>query len=1025
MAQLVFAARIYLNSVVSADTDVGIYEVVAENSQVRWIESDISALSPTVAWKTGVLTRNPFEPIGESYDGKNGGNLPRVGGSKVRVANTIDVSGTQTQVDKIFADAGISFQGMVCELVEFEISGGALVDADGDIRFRGICGKNGWTEVENAIPVENSNFKRKSNLSTIITSENYPNADNEIQGQIVPVTFGQFLPEFDADGNPLFDSYAKLVRVANKQTQYTTEMLFSGGVAAKYPDTKVFPIMDPDSSVIPTLAYKIKIPEMLSGSLANMVGFYIKVIEGTGAGEFRRIASAIYDGINIAIDIVLDDYFEDTLNGNPTATGQNQSWIAIYDIERQYGLDLWPCKDYLDDLGNVITQGLNLFSYVSDKRVIKDTDGDLTDRIEERPIQFIRLPQYAYEDSAGGDNNQVVIDVKLFEGNPDRMNSFIIKPMKLPKLSDAATLDDFGVQVNGGSSTKISNGQYWLGQQVGLMQTDAAHADPESLVDQDSTTYLSHQIPEPSIYALTSKFPDYPKGLTFDEIYLLLFQDFPSPFSFQAMTFGYRRFIGTGSAASVVITRWHSETETWRYNNTPDFYYSDLPDNNNFYFFANKVGPVADPTGGSDKSESGYMRIPLALITDRDLYESYVDTLLYLTFRDGTGTSTMKFYEMAMAFRKVISIQKSIYTPMQGRIYNDTWDSRRTAADMIGNPVDMLEMIMRLQNWSEVGETKDWGHEYADAPLIDTATTEGGFDYEDLDILKKVKAAQQVMSRKDAESDALARSLCKDFFLVSFQDATTGDERVGYIGGESLTTPATTITLSDIIGNIGEVAVSPMSSIYVEPFVRYAKNNATGDFDRVIRVSKVAEDSYVAGYVEGIPDSPTAEMIWTRAHVLWQNNRTIEEPPADMTDKKWIYEEDDAVTYLSNWLSYMGATNTTGEPAGIEYQPKKRISFSVPYQTGKTWFITQHHNLQLPHQTNDQAIEFVIESISKVLQKGKEQVDLKVMLYGDTAEIAEFIQDTYTAGVQLDDWADTYDTKAEEAGNGKDIQDQT
>ena len=100
---------------------------------------------------------------------------------------------------------------------------------------------------------------------------------------------------------------------------------------------------------------------------------------------------------------------------------------------------------------------------------------------------------------------------------------------------------------------------------------------------------------------------------------------------------------------------------------------------------------------------------------------------------------------------------------------------------MINNPIDILEHVLRLQNWSEQEETKEWGKEYANVPLIDVSTTEGGFDYEDLDPVKALRPARQILRYNDAYTDKIARSLCKQFFLCNYQKPSTGNESVAFI----------------------------------------------------------------------------------------------------------------------------------------------------------------------------------------------------------------------------------------------------
>ena len=346
---------------------------------------------------------------------------------------------------------------------------------------------------------------------------------------------------------------------------------------------------------------------------------------------------------------------------------------------------------------------------------------------------------------------------------------------------------------------------------------------------------------------------------------------------------------------------------------------------------------------------------------------------------------------------------------------------RKNACSLINNPIDIAEHILRLQNWSEQNETKDWGKEYANNPLIDVSTNEGGFDYADLDMIKSLRPARQPQTYNDCWSDSLLKSLCKQFFLCNFQDPATGKERISYIAEKSLTDPTTTIQLGDILGNISYVKYPRMKGIYCEPFVRYAQNYGDGSFDKIIQITNSNADTYDSSYVIGIDNTTKARLMWTRAHVLWNAFRQIEPPPSDLTDLTWVTEDQDAEWVLDKWFTWMGALNTDGTPEGITFEPKKRISFTVPYEIGKNWFISFHFKLQLPHQTNDEAIECLIYKTNKITTMGRESVNVSVVLYGSASEIEFYIQDSYD--ITNPSWQDSYDLQSEAPAQSNDVQD--
>jgi len=75
-----------------------------------------------------------------------------------------------------------------------------------------------------------------------------------------------------------------------------------------------------------------------------------------------------------------------------------------------------------------------------------------------------------------------------------------------------------------------------------------------------------------------------------------------------------------------------------------------------------------------------------------------------------------------LILRKDMDIKDAIYSPMIGRIYNDTWESRKTAENPIWDIVDIMEHVARLQCWSESSPMPSggWGKGYATGARINT-----------------------------------------------------------------------------------------------------------------------------------------------------------------------------------------------------------------------------------------------------------------------------------------------------------------
>ena len=206
-------------------------------------------------------------------------------------------------------------------------------------------------------------------------------------------------------------------------------------------------------------------------------------------------------------------------------------------------------------------------------------------------------------------------------------------------------------------------------------------------------------------------------------------------------------------------------------------------------------------------------------------------------------------------------------------------------------------------------------------------------------------------------------------------------------------TPATTITLPDIIGDVGDVIEPDISTIFCEPFLNYHENYAANNFDYTLRVTNSNADTWTAAYTPGFTDADGLA-IWTKCHALWLKYGQIEKPPSNKTDLKWIRNYADAVWAINDWIDSMD---------------KKRIPLSVQYDKAIYWLIFQHVNLTLPHQTNASPIECTIEEIKKDKKSGK--VDLQLIFLDEIpTSFFDYINETGSAMTTIDENGSRTDT---------------
>jgi hypothetical protein len=508
--------------------------------------------------------------------------------------------------------------------------------------------------------------------------------------------------------------------------------------------------------------------------------------------------------------------------------------------------------------------------------------------------------------------------------------------------------------------------------------------------------------------------PEIPKDFKFDGLYIL--PDFLLN-NLYRVWIRWRKWWGAVHESITMPTIDYSEVP-YLVKSVPDFYYSN-PDatsyNNKHFYFSTlgTMGPWNAELGGYGYLSCGYENFQISDISTYEQYQT-VDRIGVILLNTGyNNISTVTLRTLAVALRKSLSISEALYAPCQGRTFNDTWDSRRDSTAVIENPVDLFEHVCRLQNWSEAGDSSsNFGKVYSPYALINTSSTDGGFDSTRLDDVKNRALSFQVFDEATSWTDVLKKDLCKVGWLANYADEQ-GQECVQYLLKTDLvptdiitlgddpqsplpdTLDADTITPADTPDSleIGTVVEPSQSNIFCEPFIRYCYNAATEQFDRTISIKQVHQAEWQASYTPGL-DEANGQALWQRCHdELWSRSHAIEQPPSDLTDQYMICRTEDAIWFLHNWISW---------------QTRKRIQVSVYYDKAKRWHIGRHIYLQLPHQTDNAIIETVIESIEKNKSAGYCSMNL-IMLDGITDHAITQVQDTMLSMVEGADaeWLDS------------------
>lgn len=1020
-----FIVSISGNDLTFATTSQHWYKVsrngkITAGSYFGWLQNDITGVS---GWKSGMIVENGIGKWTKKINLKKGGNISQAGSGSVAVKNTAKFWNT-------LQTAGIYLNGLTCEIHEFQNTIPTRV-------WSGICEKPNWDSKKYTIPFKGFLNKRISNVLTLINKKGFPNASGDILSNDIPVTIGEIRPAFDIYDNVIYNGYGKFVRTADKEEKFETADFNEIGdyvMLGNPVGVSVFPVVGDDGNDTPQL-YKIKLAltgnawyrgytfgvSLRSGTsfrLADFEGDYLDIVEGGGQDEFRKIDHAFIDPADdpTILQARISDYFEENLVGNSQATAEDNTWLTIDKIHRQYQDDVWPCVGYINSQGVTLTQALELYAHTGEK-IAKVTTENTDAKVEEKPIQFVRLPEYAYEDSGEGDNNTIDIDVKLFRGNSDQMDSFLVLPVKnIELVTDLHSVD--GIPASAYKKVKdglfVNSGSSWLPQlDLSWGSLDWVITKNYNLGAQYDITYKDGSI---SLFALDFDPPDFPKNFDFDSVYLgIKMKVHPTTAGSERPVIRtalfWERFIG---APHEIMNEIKPMTISggWIIESLPDFYYVIGPNTLNQHFYVIRDHELINEYYVS----TGYKTFETTNISKEDLYNSIYKMHLYMrnTAILGSTEATYRFtiYELALIFKKSISIKEAIYSPVKGRKFNNTWEGRKSVDALIKRPISTLEHFNRLQCWSESSPipSAGWGLGYSTGAKIKTGTTaSGSFDNTtdaNFTVLNDYECANQILKKDAAYTDKLKRSICRDYFLASWVDKD-GYECVKRII-KSSTTPPDTVTLADIVDRRSIKITEPSpADIYPEPFVRYRKNFATGEYEAVIRISNVDADTYSSDYVEGITGS-SAEIIWQRCHdVLWPKARHLEKPPSDMTDKQWFNSIDApklAREYILNWIDWM-------------FNPI--CTFKVHYNKAGRWEEAHRFNLRLPHQTNDAVIECILTKIT-IDPNPPYHVQIDAIMQRETIPDDFFIKDTWVDLTGAYSWKDTttlYGTDADKKDN--------
>lgn len=965
---------------------------VDANSVFRWIQN---AAAGVTGWVAGMILEDGLSPYSRGADYREGGGLSFPGSCGVSLKNT-------SLFWDDLADLGISLNSMEFRLYEF-------VDAVATLKWRGYVEQPKFDSTKYDITAQGGERNRRNTaLAKETNSDEYPGTEEVVT---VPATLGKFLFENK--------SLANIIRISKSENYWANNDLTSAIEIigeSRYIGLTAFKV-NADYGSINYIQLKIcDAYSMVSYALLNstLTGKYIKVIYGTGQGQIRKIASIAqdvegsYTNPSIGcIGIYVTDFFEDILD--------TTSWVKIVTVENDNAVDSWPCYSFLDSQGGLLSK--NCFPYM-----INDAG------------KYNPFSQYLFPITQDSNNNKIAYDYKQITDTFDGSDDFIIFPIVSPSyVFEASEFDSVNPYWH-----KIANGHFIYSSDM-VNNINESHEDTnsiENVVDKIYSSYfemfdqyvVGGIVSTVSITnAISFKLPDI-SGIDFDDAYLMIRFRFdthsiagpdydPQPFYTGMVHNIYlyiNKYYGPGSP-DVTISKSLLKTTPPTYfgitdfNNVRDDYLDPSIDEKNYYFFRETDTRDEAPSGVTNDI-TGYIKIPMELVSNSDLASMIENCILrFDTVFPGVGTVglvarvtiDLKIYEAAIVLKKSVDIPEKFYTPYFGRIYNDTWAVRKTAASPMENPVDFLEHSARLQNWSENSPppSAGWGYGYAAGALVKTTGT-GSFDAADLQGLKTLSLCEQIQDYDRSYTDKVKDAICKAFFMGSYIDEN-GYECVRLLDQNA--TAEYAITMSDITDRKRiKITEAPADRIYPSMYVKYQKDFATGERQKIIRFKNTDAATFSESYVEapaGVFSGAEAEYYWGLCKALWNKSRQTNEPPTDLTEPDFlngVNADNAAKAYITKMIEWMGAAE---------------IELPVHYEKANNWKEGTVFTVNFAHQTAGATITCILEDI-EVDTTAPYECRLKALLFISGVALEYNIQNVMGAFGTDSDWQNTYSPQA-------------
>ena len=925
-----------------------------------------------IVWREDIIARNGIDAITKSANIDSGGNISNINTFQIRINNT-------SNIISYLKSLNVSLTGCIVEIIEFsgtdeqsdsqgvnKILTGVIEDGvDGDETTCSLTISASLTR------------KRKANMAHLIE-----NGGENGSTDIIPITFG----ESNANEKRLF----KAKKIKSVEKKYSIKELF------EMTDISPYNTIQPDNLVrLPAFYSSDNKIRLRIGKVADIdvgwgnpvpalkniiIGKYLVCKEGNpeNIGKYRKII----DITNYQLDILNElhpeqstyntawlefeaEYFSVPPSGNWNANAENQSWFEIVDVIEEYQIETNESDGFYDTNNRKLTNEIEV--YYTDENVSKKA---------------------IISDVTITDNNKIQIKLKGYNNSTNKLYSYGIIPVTEIQPSDHTdwavwNTENMGVFEKAADGVWVTNRDFKTELESSTIAGEGCHCD-RNIDSSWNFENIFNNYPS-YIICITFKFPPIDKNYKFSKAYLLLrltstITNLQLPHANDQINTWFsiktRRWIGGVNSI---------ENTTYNVNNI--FSIWNFPDS---YTGKNRKNRCFDQTiKGNELGEwTGYNLFDLG-VTNKEEYDNIYEGIIHFERDQMTPVSIWKedfrIYEIAILFETEIDISNDIHTNYKGRKFGDT---------LIDNPISIIEHCLRYQNWSEKGIEQNWGHYYNNDSEIIKTNGEGSFNASYLDEIKNKKCAFQILDYSKAWTDSIIKLICNEFYLIHYQDGN-GKECLDYMFRSE--PECQLVTYGDTKGQIGALERPKARDVNCKPVIKYAFDQYSGEYRKELRIKNISESTYNETFVSGFNGSD-GQTVWNQCRELYNIVGSVDDNNEGDIELNAIYRYEDALWYLQK---------------RIELMKKCKLSLSVYYEIGKNWRQGTHIKLQLPHETNNEIRECIIEKVT--ISKSNDTVNVTVLIDDVSVAQPEIAMIQEVIGQNVEQWQ-------ESIGSGEDIQ---